>query len=360
MFRYALLGMVSAVVLLATPIASKTADAKNYTLRYADIGPPRGPRAAALKWWAAELEKRSGGEIKIKFFWGQSLVKGKETMKAVSSGLAEMGSVLGIYTPAEFPVWNYANQPFAIGDVWVGMRTWHELRQTQSLLSDETSKRNVKILFNNTTGPVQLLSTKSPMTSIADLKGKKIRTSGGWTHLFKALGAVPVKIGFGELYAALDRGTIDATINYTPFVKSYKHYEVAGHLTEANMGQVLGYGGGINLKIFNGMSAKQRDILVNTSDEYMNVYARNSLEYSAQAKVDMIAGIDGKKVQFHQLADAERTKWAAAAGSFTSDWLAKMKKKGIDGKAFIMAFEQTRAKYRGILKAKGYPWKSTN
>ncbi len=60
----------------------------------------------------------------------------------------------------------------------------------------------------------------------------------------------PVKIGFGELYAALDRGTIDATINYTPVVKSYEHYEFAKHLTETNMGQVLGYGGGINPKLF--------------------------------------------------------------------------------------------------------------
>ena len=210
------------------------------------------------------------------------------------------------------------------------------------------------------TGPVQLLSAKAPMTSVAELKGKKIRTTGGWTDLFKALGAVPVKIGFGELYGALDNGTIDATVNYTPFVKSYKHFEVANHLTEANMGQLLGYGGGINLKLFNKMPKNIQDILVKTSDEYMDVYARNYINDSIQAKADMTAGIDGKKVQFHMLSASERAIWEAAAEAFTVKWIAKMEKKGVDTKKIITAFETTRAKYRKQLKDQGYPWDKTN
>ena len=353
-------GATALAVLMASAIWTTPSAAAEYPLRYSDLGPPRGPRAAALMWWADELNARSNGRIEIKFFWGQSLVKGKETLKAVGSGLSETGTILGIYTPADLPVWNYANAPFAISDVWVGMRTWHELRQTHPLLSKEAAKKNVKILFNNTTGPVQLLSVKAPIISVADLQGKKIRSTGGWTHLFKALGAVPVKIGFGELHAALGRGTIDATINYTPYVRSYKHYEVAGHITEANMGQVLGYGGGINLKLFNGMPKELQDILVKTSAEYMDVYARNYIEDSDNAKAAMTAGIDGKKVQFHKLSDAERAKWAAASADFTTAWLAKVKKKGIDGDAFIAAFEATRAKYRKILTDQGYPWAHTN
>ncbi|MDP7545698.1 MAG: hypothetical protein QGF20_00300, partial [Alphaproteobacteria bacterium] len=82
MFRFVLCGAIAFTAFLAAPIGIPTAEAKVYTLRYADIGPPRGPRAGALKWWASALESRSGGDIKIKFFWSQSLVKGKATMKA--------------------------------------------------------------------------------------------------------------------------------------------------------------------------------------------------------------------------------------------------------------------------------------
>ena len=191
---------------------------------------------------------------------------------------------------------------------------------------------------------------------MADLKGKKIRSTGGWTHLLMAMGAVPVKIGFGELYAALDRGTIDGTINYTPFVKSYKHFEVARHLTEANMGQVLGYGAGINVRLFNKMSKNLQKILIETSDEMMDVYAKNYIEGSEAAKAEMIAGIDGKKVQFHQLSNSERARWEAKAAVFTTDWIAKMKKKGFNAKKFLATFDATRAKYRREVSQKGYPW----
>lgn len=356
MFRKALFGILATAVLLAAPVSFQAVQAQTYTLRYSDIGPPRGPRAKALMWWAEELEKRSNGQIKIKFFWGQSLVKAKATMKAVGSGLAETGTILGIYTPAQLPIWNYANTPFAMSDVWVGMRTWYDLRQNVPELRKEAEKNKIKILFNNTTPAVQLLSVNGPITSIADLKGKKIRATGGYTHLFKALGAVPVKIGFGELYAALDRGTVDATINYTPFVKSYKHYEVAGHLTEANMGLIAGYGGGINLKLFNGMPKDIQEILVRTSDEYMDVLAENYIADSKASKAALIAGIDGRKVKFYRLSDAERARWAAKAEGVTTAWIAKMEKKGFDARGFIATFKATRDKYRKELRDKGYPW----
>ncbi|MBT3533247.1 MAG: C4-dicarboxylate TRAP transporter substrate-binding protein [Rhodospirillaceae bacterium] len=360
MLKLALCGAIAATALLAAPVGYSSAEAKVYNLRYADIGPPRGPRAGALKWWAAELESRSGGDIKIKFFWSQSLVKGKATMKAVGSGLSDTGTVIGVYTPAEFPVWNYANTPFLHSDAWIGMRTWFEMRQNSPELLKETTRQKITIIANNTTGPVQLLTAKKAVTSIGDLQGMKIRTTGGWTHLFKALGAVPVKIGFGELYSALDRGTIDGTVNYTPFVKAYKHYEVASHVTEASMGQLLGYGIAINTKLLNGMPKKLQDIILSTSDEYMDVYAKMYMDASDEAKTAMTKGIDGRKVAFHQLSSGERAKWVAAAASFKVEWIAKMKKRGMDTDAFLAKFDKIHAKYKKIVAEKGYPWASTN
>ena len=357
MYRTILLGFAAAAVLLVAPVSVAPVDAKDYVLRYSDIGPPRGPRAKALMWWADELDKRSGGKLKIKFFWGQSLVKGKETLKAVGSGLAETGTILGVYTPADMPIWNFANAPFAISDEWVGMRTWWELRQTTPELQAEARKKKVKILFNNTAGDMHLLTTKKPILSVEDLQGRKIRTTGGWTHLFKALGAVPVKIGFGELYSALERGTVDGTVNYIPFVVSYKHFEVADHLTLANMGQILGYGGGVNLKLFNKMPKDLQDILLKTSDEYMNVYAKNYIEDTVVSRKRLTEGIDGKKVTIHELPAKERARWEAKAEGFVSDWIAKMEKKGFDAKGFVASMKTIQAKYRKELDEKGYPWK---
>jgi len=344
---------ISTLALSGMLMGIAAASAEAIELRYSDIGPPRGPRAVSLIWWADELAKRTNNEITVKFYWSQSLVKGKETLKAVGSGLSDSGTILGIYTPAEFPLWNLSNAPFGVADEWVGMRTWYEMRQVNKDLIAETKKKNVKILANYTTGSVDILS-KEPITSVADVKGKKFRTSGGWTGLFKNLGASTVKVGFGELYQALDRGTVDGTQNYIQAVKAYKQYEVAGHITQIQMGQVLGFGLGINLKTYNKLSDANRKILDETSFEMMEHFAESYASSVAEAKAAMMAGIDGKKVVFHEVTD--RDEWIAASADFIPNWKEKVAKKGIDGDAFVAQFEEIRAKYEKELAEKGYPW----
>ena len=357
-------GATALAALMATAIWSsiptKSADAAEFNLRWSDIGPPRGPRAEALKWWAEELKKRSDGRIEIEFFWGQSLVKAKDNLKALGSGLVETAQLIASYNAAELAIWNYSSVPFGINDEWVGMRTWFEMMTTTPEALEEAKRNNFKLLFNNTTGPVHLLCSKEAVTTVEQIKGKKIRTSGGLTNLLKALGATPVTIGFGELYQALERGTVDCTQNYTAFIKSYKHYEVASHTTEAYMGQFLAYGGGIALRIWEEMPKDLQDILMEVSDEYMDVYARYQIEFTQQARKDLIAGIDGKKVQFYSLSDEERARWAAPAEEFTKDWLAKMEAKGVDGQAFLAKLEKVTAKWEAKLKSDGYPWGKTN
>ena len=361
MLRVVLCGLFAFALLAIPAVGSGSADAAEvFKLRYSDIGPPRGPRAEALKWWAGELKTRSKDRIEIEFFWGQSLIKAKDNLRALGSGLVETAQLIASYNAAELGLWNYASAPFGINDEWVGMHTWFEILTTDPAALAEAKRNKFKLLANNTTGPVHLLCAKAAITTTAGLKGAKIRTSGGWTNLFKELGAVPVTIGFGELYQALERGTVDCTQNYTAFVKSYKHFEVADHLTEVFMGQFLAYGIGISLRIYDEMPKDLQDIMVDVSKQYMDVYARNQIEFTQQAKKELIAGIDGKKVQFHSLSDADRAQWAKAADSFTTAWLAKMDKKGIDGQAFLKKLDKVTAKYEAKLKAEGYPWAKTN
>ena len=78
----------------------------------------------------------------------------------------------------------------------------------------------------------------------------------------------------------------------------------------------------------------------------MDVYAENYISDAVAAKKAMIAGIDGKKVTFHTLSASEEAKWKAAAASFRTQWIAKMKKKGVDADGFIAKFETIHNKYK--------------
>ncbi len=349
-------GVLAAALLLGAGALGGQARAESYDIRFAEIGSPRGPRAEALQWWADELAARSDGQIKVEIFWSGSLVSAKEVLQAVGSGLADAGTIVAAYTPAETPVWAVASTPFLFEDPWVGMRAVFEARETIPELEAETSKANVKIVANNTTGSMQLVS-KMPLVEVADLKGKKLRGAGGWAHLFNELGAVSVNVSGAEAYQALDRGTIDGSMYSIPLVKSYKLHEVAGHLTVADMGQSLAYGIGVNLDLWESMSPELQKVLSQTSIEYMDHFAMLYLEDEKQAREAMEAGADGHKVVFHDLTEEQKAAWAAPAQLLLDQWVEEVGTRGIEGGPILEKFRAVREKYNEELAAKGYPWK---
>jgi len=85
-------------------------------------------------------------------------------------------------------------------------------------------------------------------------------------------------------------------------------------LTEAAMGQVLGYGIGMNTKLLNSMPADIRSVVVNTSVEYMDVYARYYIESMEEAQVSLQAGIDGKKSQDLEIEQGGRSQVQGGRG----------------------------------------------
>lgn len=327
-----------------------------FKLRYSDFGPPRGSRPETMMWWAEEINKRTDGRVEIEFFWSQALVKAKDTMKAIGSGLVETGTILGIYTPAELPVWNVSNTPFLFRDNWVGMRAMADIRKTRPEFDAEAEKNGIKVLVNFTTGPTQILMKGSPILSTADFKGKKIRASGGWATLLEKLGGTPINLGFAEIYQALDRGTIDGSMEYTVAIRAYKHDEVADHLTLSDMGQVLGYGAAISLRTWNKMPEDIRQTILEVSDEMHEKLAEKQIALEKDILEGLEAGTGAKKVQVHELPAEVRAEWEAAAGDFLEEWKADMAKAGIDGEGILADLVALREKYRAELEEKGYPW----
>jgi TRAP-type transport system periplasmic protein len=80
--------------------------------------------------------------------------------------------------------------------------------------------------------PAQVVYCRAPFTSLADLKGRKIRTFGNsLVDFFTALGAQPVSIGFPEVYSALERGVVDCAITGTGSGVAARWPEVTTHIS---------------------------------------------------------------------------------------------------------------------------------
>ena len=79
--------------------------------------------------------------------------------------------------------------------------------------------------------PAQVFFCKKPIKGLADLKGVKVRTNGpSASDLVSYLGGQPAAIAFGEVYTALERGTVDCAITGTGSGNGVKWYEVTSTL----------------------------------------------------------------------------------------------------------------------------------
>src|SRR5690606_40190477 len=106
--------------------------------------------------------------------------------------------------------------------------------------------------------------------TVDDLQGKKIRATGSYMNLLTNVGAIPVNLGYGEAYQALDRGTVDGVAGYTYAIKAYKLHEVGSNVAEVNMGLVSTWGAGINLDLWNSMPEDLRKVITEVSDEFID------------------------------------------------------------------------------------------
>lgn len=79
--------------------------------------------------------------------------------------------------------------------------------------------------------PAQVFFCRDRVTSLADLRGKRIRTGGGSSNDFVvAIGGQPTGIGFPEVYASLERGVVDCAITGTSSGNGARWYEVTQSL----------------------------------------------------------------------------------------------------------------------------------
>ena len=170
-FRKSRLTVAAFAAALAASVGVQgMAEAKS--LRYAEFGPNRGARAAALQWFADEI-----GKLSVEFQWGGALLKARAVLKGLGDGVADMGSIIAAYNPKEMQLYGIGDLPIDNSDVWVGMRAMYELATTNPHLQKAFDAQNVVYITNYSTGPVQLVC-KKPIDSLAALKGVKLRGTG--------------------------------------------------------------------------------------------------------------------------------------------------------------------------------------
>jgi len=201
------------------------------TLSLADSTAPVGLRGEGVRFLVEEIEKHTGGKVKVQVHWGSSLLKEKEILSGIQDGVVDIGYLNPNYYPTQMRV-SGAFSLFPKGPKKFRNISWFYAQSYEQIpeLKEELERLKLKAIYINTILPVAIVSTK-PFTSFEDFKGKKIRSASRWALAqLEGAGAIPVSIPWGDCYMALQTGTIDAVFTNRDGEHRTKLDEVAPHI----------------------------------------------------------------------------------------------------------------------------------
>ncbi|MDR3589545.1 MAG: DctP family TRAP transporter solute-binding subunit [Negativicutes bacterium] len=194
-------------------------------------GAPGHPNDHASKRLKEELERYSDGEIELQIFPSAQLGSEKHMIEAVQAGTLELVATstgpLGLFDPSflVFDLPYVFNGPEAAGKVLDG--------PIGSEVAEKLETMDIAPLAWWENGMRQLSNNRGPVTSPEHLRGLRIRTMENAVHMayFTKLGATPVPLPIGELFAALKNKIVDAQENPLSMIANNKFYKVQKYLT---------------------------------------------------------------------------------------------------------------------------------
>ncbi|MBT8447099.1 MAG: TRAP transporter substrate-binding protein DctP [Gammaproteobacteria bacterium] len=192
-------------------VSTGAVDQRTFRWKMVTTWPPNFPvlQEGAEK-LAADIEAMSGGRLTISVFAGGELVPALQAFDAVQLGSVEMGHGAAYYWAGKVPAAQFfSTVPFGMTAAgmyqWLyaggGLELWQELYQPFGVRPFPAGNTGIQMggWFNKR------------IDSVDDLKGLKMRIPGLGGKVLAAAGGNPVLMSGGELYTALERGTIDAT-----------------------------------------------------------------------------------------------------------------------------------------------------
>ena len=295
-----------------------------------------------------ELKKRSKDKINYTMFAGGALGKGPEHFDIVSKGLSDMGYFTATWTPGRFPLTDVLSLAALVDGKDIATEIGNAMYKR--VLHQEFS--GVKMVELN--GCIQaFLWTKKPVRTLEDVKGLKVRSPGGHqTQYIKALGAEPVFMPLGDVYLAMETGTVDGIVTCPPLVISFKLHEVAKY------GVVTTFGCVSEGVIMNGDSWKKvPDDLRPVFDEVTHNPFKTTGGLTRDVYKTMMKEITDKKVELYNLPPAEAERWYERFRDVTRKWVADLEAKGLKAKEVVTMYNEECEK-RGV-KVVAFPseWK---
>jgi TRAP-type C4-dicarboxylate transport system substrate-binding protein len=175
-----------------------------------------------LQQFATDVEKATGGKLKLQLHPNASLFKAPEIKRAVQGGQAQAGEILLVNFENEDPLYGLDGVPFLATSYAESLKLYKASRKA---LEDKLGKQGMMLLYT-VPWPPQGIYTKRTLNSAEDMKGLKWRAySPATSKIAELVGAQPVTVQAAEVSQALATGVIDSYMSSGATGYDSKTYE---------------------------------------------------------------------------------------------------------------------------------------
>jgi tripartite ATP-independent transporter DctP family solute receptor len=225
---------LAATIGLALPASAET------TLRIGTVLAPNDPMGQGLEKLKAEVKEATGGEVIIEVFHNSQLGDTTGMLDQARAG-ASVGTVTDVARLSSFvPSLAIMSAPFLF-DTYEQADKFALSKEYLAWGDELKEKSGLVMLASNWYQGARHALTQKPISGPADLAGVRMRTIGApvWIETIRAMGAEPTPIAWGEVYSALQLGTIDAAEAQPTAIWGAKLYEVIKNVTKTGHIQLV-------------------------------------------------------------------------------------------------------------------------
>ncbi|MEZ5935086.1 MAG: C4-dicarboxylate TRAP transporter substrate-binding protein [Alphaproteobacteria bacterium] len=216
------------------------AAAAETVLRIGTVLAPDDPMGQGLEKFKAEVEEATGGEVVIEVFHNSQLGDTTEMLDQARAG-ANVGTVTDVARLSSFvPSIAIMSAPFLF-DTYEDADKFAQSEAYLAWGEELKEKAGIAMLASNWYQGARHALTQKPISSPADLAGLRMRTIGApvWIETIRAMGAEPTPMPWGEVYSALQLGTLDAAEAQPTAIWGAKLYEVVKNVTKTGHIQLV-------------------------------------------------------------------------------------------------------------------------
>jgi tripartite ATP-independent transporter DctP family solute receptor len=225
------------------------------------------PLDKGVEKWAELVAEKSKGQIKMEIFPSAQLGSKNDLIDQMLAGAAIITLADGaFFADRGVPDFGIVFGPY-IFDTW--QENWNLVKSPwYKEQSDKLAKKGLTILAANWIYGDRHLLTKKPVNTVADLKGLKIRVPANTIQVagIAVLDAAPTPMPLGEVYTALQQGTIDGLEQTLPNFVAGKYFEVAkyaaldSHVKNSTVWLT-------GTEFFSSLTPEQQAILISAGEE---------------------------------------------------------------------------------------------